>query len=72
MSGESAEVKNEIISLAKKYGFVTPYTSYLATDEKDLITTGAPSMPRVTNLQMSADAALGRGAAVAAEVRTAG
>ncbi len=57
MSGESAEVKNEIISLAKKYGFVTPYTSYLATDEKDLITTGAPSAPRVMNLQMSADAA---------------
>jgi Ca-activated chloride channel family protein len=54
MSGENAEVKNEIIKLAKKYGFVTPYTSYLATGEKDLMT-GAPATPRIMNLQMSPD-----------------
>jgi hypothetical protein len=54
MSGENAEVKNEIIKLAKKYGFVTPYTSYLAADEKDLMT-GVTPMPRIVNLQMSPD-----------------
>ncbi len=54
MSGENAEVKNEIVRLAKKYGFVTPYTSYLAADDKDLIT-GAPPSPQLMNLQMSPD-----------------
>ncbi|HYK90240.1 MAG TPA: VIT and VWA domain-containing protein [Acidobacteriota bacterium] len=52
ISGENSEVKGEIIRLAKKYGFVTPYTSYLAADEKDLIT-GTPPMPRIAALQMS-------------------
>jgi hypothetical protein len=33
MSGVTDESKNQIIKLAKKYGFVTPYTSYLAADE---------------------------------------
>jgi Ca-activated chloride channel homolog len=33
ISGENAEAKNDVIKLAKKYGFVTPYTSYLAADE---------------------------------------
>ena len=51
-SGENQELKNEIIRLAKKYGFVTPYTSYLAADEKDLITHRRP-FPHPLNLQMS-------------------
>jgi len=51
-SGENQELKNEIIRLAKKYGFVTPYTSYLAADEKDLITRRGP-FPHPLNLQMS-------------------
>jgi Ca-activated chloride channel homolog len=46
MSGENAEVKNEIIKLAKKYGFVTPYTSYLAADERSIMT-GTPPPPRI-------------------------
>lgn len=54
MSGENAEVKNEIIKLAKKYGFVTPYTSYLAAGDKDLMT-GVPPAPQIMNLQMSPD-----------------
>jgi Ca-activated chloride channel homolog len=45
-TGENAEVKDEIIKLAKKYGFVTPYTSYLAADERSMIT-GVPPAPRV-------------------------
>lgn len=32
-SGESAEVKEEVVRLAKKYGVVTPYTSYLVTED---------------------------------------
>ncbi len=52
MSAENPEVKNEIIRLAKKYGFVTPYTSYLAMDETQLMT-GAPPMARMAGLQMS-------------------
>jgi Ca-activated chloride channel homolog len=53
MSGESAELKNEIVRLAKKYGFVTPYTSYLAADEKDLVPGPIPVAQRM-HLQMSA------------------
>jgi Ca-activated chloride channel family protein len=62
MSGENAEVKNEIIRLAKKYGFVTPYTSYLALDEKDLISGNQPVL-RMRNLQMGAGVAGGVAAA---------
>lgn len=31
-NGENKEIKDEIIDLGTKYGIVTPYTSYLATD----------------------------------------
>jgi Ca-activated chloride channel family protein len=55
MSGENAELKNEIVRLAKKYGFVTPYTSYLAADEKDLVAGPVPVATRMP-LQMSASA----------------
>ncbi len=38
LHGESKEVKDEITRLAKKYGIITPYTSYLILeDEADLI-----------------------------------
>lgn len=37
LHGENAELKDEVIRLAKKYGLVTPYTSYLVTEpEMDL------------------------------------
>ncbi len=52
MSGENAELRNEIVRLAKKYGFVTPYTSYLAADERDLMT-GNPPPRSPMPLQMS-------------------
>lgn len=32
VNGEKKELKDEIVSLGTKYGIVTPYTSYLATD----------------------------------------
>lgn len=38
LHGESKEVKEEITRLAKKYGIITPYTSYLILeDEMDMI-----------------------------------
>jgi len=36
VNGEQAELKNEVIRLAKKFGLVTPYTSYLAVDDSEL------------------------------------
>lgn len=36
LNGESAELKSEVTALAKKYGFVTPYTSYLAVEDTPL------------------------------------
>jgi Ca-activated chloride channel homolog len=63
-SGENPEAKNQIISLAKKYGFVTPYTSYLAADESSRITGGSPAVntrPRVSDLSMGTTGTTGRG-----------
>ncbi|MBI4567733.1 MAG: VWA domain-containing protein [Planctomycetes bacterium] len=33
LNGERDELKNEIIELSKQYGIVTPYTSYLVTED---------------------------------------
>jgi hypothetical protein len=53
MSGETAESKNQIITPAKKYGFITPYTSYLAADENiRQIAGGDPALARMMDLQM--------------------
>jgi Ca-activated chloride channel family protein len=69
-SGENGEVKSEIIRLAKKYGFVTPYTSFLAMDEKDLLSGNRP-MPqsRYLRMQDSASVSLASPAPPAAEVQ---
>lgn len=34
--GERGELKDEVIRLGRKYGLVTPYTSYLAVDDSEL------------------------------------
>ena len=34
--GERGELKTEVIRLGRKYGLVTPYTSYLAVDDSEL------------------------------------
>src|SRR4030095_9581203 len=31
-NGETKEIRDELVELATRYGIVTPYTSYLATD----------------------------------------
>jgi Ca-activated chloride channel family protein len=33
--GETAELREEVVHLATRYGIVTPYTSYLVTEDKD-------------------------------------
>lgn len=35
LHGERSELKTEVIRLAKKFGIVTPYTSYLVVEDKD-------------------------------------
>lgn len=48
-SGESDEVKEEVIRLAKKYGVVTPYTSYLVTEDTPAVQPPPPAAPIVSN-----------------------
>ncbi len=36
LNGENTELKDEVIRLARRYGFVTPYTSYLAVDDESM------------------------------------
>ncbi len=36
LQGENAELKNEVIALAKEFGLVTPYTSYLVQEEEQV------------------------------------
>ena len=36
LNGENEELKDEIVSLAKEFGLVTPYTSYLVREEESL------------------------------------
>lgn len=40
VSGETAEVKDEVIRLSKRYGIMTPYTSFLAAPEEVRIAQG--------------------------------
>lgn len=35
LNGESAELKDEVIDLARRYGIVTPYTAYLIVEDED-------------------------------------
>jgi Ca-activated chloride channel family protein len=39
-SGETAEVKDEVIRLSKRYGIMTPYTSFLAAPEEVRVAQG--------------------------------
>lgn len=43
LTGETEDLKREIIQLAKQYGIVTPYTSWLVVDDREL---EAPPRPR--------------------------
>lgn len=41
-NGERPELRDEVAKLGKKYGIVTPYTSYLALEDERMINTGRP------------------------------
>ncbi|SET72763.1 VIT and vWA domain-containing protein [Stigmatella erecta] len=44
LRGERPELRDEVISLAKKFGIVTPYTSYLVVEDTPLVVTPSPVM----------------------------
>lgn len=47
LSGENKELVDEVIRLSKRYGIVTPYTSYLVTEDQAVATpTPRPVTPR--------------------------
>jgi Ca-activated chloride channel family protein len=46
MKGELAELKQEVIHLATRFGIVTPYTSWLVVEEKDRHLLGGQPTPR--------------------------
>ncbi|HVO31971.1 MAG TPA: VIT and VWA domain-containing protein, partial [bacterium] len=49
--GETAETKDEVIKLARQFGIVTPYTSYLVTQDQEVAMNVPPPPPvrRVEN-----------------------
>lgn len=52
LNGENRELKDEIIALGTRYGIVTPYTSFLVTEDlKDL---GRRAMPQERRLMLDA------------------
>ncbi|WP_225408412.1 VIT and vWA domain-containing protein [Stigmatella hybrida] len=44
LRGERPELRDEVIALAKKFGIVTPYTSYLVVEDTPLVATPSPVM----------------------------
>ena len=46
MNGDQEELKAEVIRLAKTFGLVTPYTSYLAVDDSELERAAPPRSTR--------------------------
>jgi Ca-activated chloride channel homolog len=54
-NGDQSELRNEIVELGTKYGIVTPYTSYLATDgsENKLDTTSSSMRNTMSQRQIS-------------------
>jgi len=49
LNGEEKELKDEIVKLAMKYGIVTPYTSYLVQEDKDLTRVAAERQRAFSN-----------------------
>lgn len=45
LHGERAELKDEIVALGKRYGLVTPYTSYLVVEDSPVATPGPRPRP---------------------------
>jgi Ca-activated chloride channel family protein len=67
--GENEELKDEVIALAKEFGIVTPYTSYLVTEDERMALDAAMPPPGVPNHGYESR---GRPAAAPAMVQTSG
>jgi Ca-activated chloride channel family protein len=61
LSGETAEVKEEVIRLSKLYGIITPYTSYLILEEDRRLTQAGSARPQALYRLAARDALTGRG-----------
>jgi Ca-activated chloride channel family protein len=59
LNGETKELRDEIVDLGTRYGIVTPYTSYLATDGS-MATTPSFDTQQLTTLSRSAAAKMAR------------
>ncbi len=46
LSGETPALREEIVQLAKQYGIVTPYTSWLVVDDSEIAPQPRPDWPR--------------------------
>jgi Ca-activated chloride channel family protein len=64
LRGEKAELKDEIVQLAKRYGIVTPYTSFLVVeDEQRQVASNRPAdAPRVVDAFNVTGGGMGGGA----------
>lgn len=64
LRGEKAELKDEVVQLAKRYGIVTPYTSFLVVeDEQRHIAANRPAAaPHVADAFVTAGGGMGAGA----------
>ncbi|HYH98452.1 VIT and VWA domain-containing protein [Hyalangium sp.] len=47
LRGERPELRDEVITLGKKFGIVTPYTSYLVVEDEPQVATNQPPPPPV-------------------------
>ncbi|MFQ5809516.1 MAG: VWA domain-containing protein, partial [Armatimonadota bacterium] len=50
LKGENEELKGEVIALSVEYGILTPYTSSLVTEDKELAARSAPVLAEVDRL----------------------
>lgn len=46
LNGENKELKDEIVRLSKKYGIITPYTSYLILEDESQLSAAPPPIRR--------------------------
>ena len=51
-NGDNKELRDEIVELGTRYGIVTPYTSYLATDGSDKQSANLDGQSRRTTIQV--------------------
>jgi len=63
LHGEGKELKDEIVRLSKKYGIMTPYTSFLVQEDETPVVATAPGAPRRHSERRGRGVANGRGEA---------